>query len=93
MVDGGTDRVRPGHDYARSHASIAGRAGQVFKSNKSIRFEASNDLGEMPVPYALHETDDMVIVEPPCHPAQPVKVPDDAVGPYHCLVCGSLFSA
>ena len=33
--------------------------------------------------------DDMVMVEPPCHPAEPLKVPEDATGSVHCLVCGT----
>lgn len=46
----------------------------------------------MPVSEPLHEPDDMVIVEPPCHPEEPVKVPDDAQAPFHCLDCGTPFA-
>lgn len=53
---------------------------------------ASSDLGDMPVSEPLHEPDDMVIVEPPCHPEEPVKVPDDAQAPFHCLDCGTPFA-
>ena len=66
--------------------------GTAFKSSKSMKFKPAKDLGEVLVPNALHEPDDMVIVEPPCHPAEPVKVPENAPGPYHCLICGSPFS-
>lgn len=40
----------------------------------------------------LVEPDDMTTVTSPCHTWEPVKVPEDHVGPIHCLVCGSAFS-
>jgi hypothetical protein len=66
--------------------------GDAFRSNRHVRFEASSDLGNMPVPEALHEPDDMVIVEPPCHIEEPVKVPEDVQAPLHCLICGEPFA-
>ena len=42
-------------------------------------------------PPPLIEQDDMVAVEPPCHPYEPVKVQTDWSSPIHCLVCGSRF--
>ncbi len=35
----------------------------------------------------------MVIVEPPCHPWEPLKVPDDGRSNFYCLVCGEEFAA
>jgi predicted RNA-binding Zn-ribbon protein involved in translation (DUF1610 family) len=67
--------------------------GDAFRSTKHVTFKTSGDLGDMPVPTPLHEPDDMVILEPPCHPSEPVKVPEDAQGPFHCLLCGSLYAA
>lgn len=46
---------------------------------------------EIPAPDHLHEPDDMVIVEPPCHPNEPLKVSDAAAQRLHCLVCGERF--
>lgn len=66
--------------------------GNASRGNKHVKFKASSDLGDMPVPEVLHEPDDMVIVEPPCHPQEPVKVPDDVQPPFHCLVCGEPFA-
>jgi DNA-directed RNA polymerase subunit RPC12/RpoP len=43
------------------------------------------------VPDLLVDPDDMVIVEPPCHPFEPLKVLDDWSEPLHCLMCGSRF--
>ncbi len=48
-----------------------------------------------PVPTPLVEPDDMIIIEPPCHPWEPVKVPEERAdsGPLFCLVCGESYSA
>jgi predicted RNA-binding Zn-ribbon protein involved in translation (DUF1610 family) len=67
--------------------------GDAFRGNKNVTFKTSGDPGDVPVPNPLHEPDDMVILEPPCHPSEPVKVPEDADGPFYCLVCGSLYAA
>lgn len=66
--------------------------GGAFRSSRHVTFKASGDLGNLPVPEPLHEPDDMVIVEPPCHPEEPVKVPPDSHGPFSCLVCGESFA-
>lgn len=39
------------------------------------------------------EPDDMVIVEPPCHPNEPIKVPEEVTSSVHCLICGERFAA
>lgn len=39
------------------------------------------------------EPDDMVIVEPPCHPDEPVKIPEDSGEVLYCLLCGSPYTA
>lgn len=49
------------------------------------------DVPEAPSPLA-DEADDMVIVASPCHSYEPVKVPEDAAGPFHCLICGERFA-
>lgn len=48
-----------------------------------------------PAPTPLHEPNDMVIIESPCHPWEPVKVPQQRAdsGPLHCLVCGGTYRA
>jgi hypothetical protein len=49
--------------------------------------------GDIPtVPASLTEPDDMQIIVSPCHSYEPVKVPDGATGPFHCLVCGQQFA-
>lgn len=42
-------------------------------------------------PHPLEEPPDMVIVEPPCHPYEPLKVIESWDEPLHCLVCGNPF--
>lgn len=61
----------------------------VFGSSRrsGIRFEANDaDIPEVPAPLA--EPSDMQIIASPCHSYEPVKIPDDAAGPFHCLICG-----
>lgn len=47
--------------------------------------------GTHDVPDLLVDPDDMVIVEPPCHPFEPLKIADDWTEPLYCLMCGSRF--
>ena len=65
--------------------ALKGVKGLSFKSNQNFSFD-------IPTPEPLVEPDDMVIVEPPCHPNEPLKVPDDSTNHVHCLVCGSEFA-
>jgi endogenous inhibitor of DNA gyrase (YacG/DUF329 family) len=46
-------------------------------------------------PTALSEPNDMLIIEPPCHPWEPVKAPQERAddGPLYCLVCGESYTA
>lgn len=46
-----------------------------------------------PAPDPIVEPDDMVIIEPPCHPWEPLKVPEDGRSRFYCLVCGEVFAA
>lgn len=59
--------------------------GMKFASNRSYSSGADT-------PDSLAEPDDMVIVEPPCHPNEPIKVPTEQLAKVHCLVCGLLFA-
>jgi endogenous inhibitor of DNA gyrase (YacG/DUF329 family) len=42
-------------------------------------------------PSPLFEPDDMVAVEPPCHPEEPVKLMEGWEGELYCLICGEGF--
>ncbi len=43
-------------------------------------------------PPALTDPNDMQIVASPCHDHEPIKVPEELRGPFHCLVCGEPFA-
>lgn len=47
---------------------------------------------DVPAPQPLTEPNDMVIVESPCHPNEPVKVPEEATSQVYCLICGASFA-
>jgi hypothetical protein len=63
----------------------------ALRGSKHLSFKPGND-SYPDAPNALTEPDDMRIVASPCHAYEPVKVPDDATGPSHCLICGSQFA-
>ena len=86
--------------YARGAAgpeidsSVQDAVKEAFKGLKGVSFKPSRNftLG-VEAPDPLVEPDDMVIVEPPCHPNEPIKVPEQATEHVHCLICGSSFTA
>lgn len=66
---------------------------EAFKGVRGLAYKAnpSFTLG-IETPDPLIEPDDMVIVEPPCHSNEPLKVPEDSTERLHCLICGTAFS-
>ncbi len=58
--------------------------------NSFVKFSMSYDEPEPPS--ALHEPADMVMVEPPCHSWEPLKIAADWPKPVHCLICGRQFA-
>jgi hypothetical protein len=73
---------------------VQGLIADVFKGIKGMDFKPDRNFSlDIPTPEPLIEPDDMVIVEPPCHPNEPVKVPETVAERVHCLVCGTLFAA
>lgn len=78
-------------------AVLAASAGDIlhdaFKSVRSdfLRFEV-NSTAQQPRPDPLVEPDDMLMIAPPCHPWEAVKVPPEAQSPFHCLLCGEAFA-
>ena len=66
---------------------------EMFRGSKGLTFTPDSDpAADAPTPDVLHEPDDMHIVEPPCHPHEPLKVPDGALQTVHCPICGHPFS-
>ncbi|MCC9069970.1 hypothetical protein ACFOW9_07110 [Arthrobacter cryoconiti] len=66
----------------------------AFKGIKGLKFEHNSSFSlDIETPDPLIEPNDMVIVEPPCHPNEPTKVPETSTDCVFCLICGSQFAA
>jgi hypothetical protein len=61
--------------------------------NRSGLIRVKIDSSPSSPPPLLTEPGDMIVVEPPCHPWEPVKVDDSWREPIHCIVCGALYVA
>jgi hypothetical protein len=65
--------------------------GMSSSRSKGLRFKAGK-VDAPPPPPPLTEPNDMIMVEPPCHPWEPLKVDDEWGDPLHCLICGCDFA-
>ena len=65
---------------------------KAFRGAKGITFKRSS-FDEPEPPATLQEVNDMLLVAPPCHQWEPIKVPEEAAGEIHCLICGTAFAA
>lgn len=75
------------HDYLGDAMTNAFRP----RRNSFIKIEVKQ--GDRPnAPDPVVELDDMVMIAPPCHPWEPVKVPEDADAPFYCLLCGEAYA-
>ena len=70
---------------------IANELNKTFKKSQGLIDFKITTQGVPGPPSELHEPHDMVIIESPCHPWEPIKVQDDWTKPIHCIVCGSEF--
>lgn len=61
-----------------------------FRGKKHIKFKDSGDRPESPG--SLHEADDMIQVQSPCHSWEPVKIPEAHASSVYCLLCGTNFA-
>ncbi|QRI79223.1 MULTISPECIES: hypothetical protein [Rhodococcus] len=86
-VPAGTDQwwTKEQLEYARARA-VPDILAQL-SNETGLRIDPASD-----VPEAMVEPNDMDIVQSPCHPYEPIKVPTDHAQPIHCLVCGSVFA-
>jgi hypothetical protein len=82
------------HESAAGPAvrEISDELEKAFRGVKGLTYKRG-ELDEPEPPTALHEPDDMIVVAPPCHPWEPVKVPEEAAARVHCLLCGEPFAA
>lgn len=73
-------------EYAQSAAmgpimrNLKAEFGRSFKINTSHQ-----------APTPLIDPDDMIIVEPPCHPFEPLKIAENWTENLHCMMCGAKF--
>jgi ribosomal protein S27AE len=75
------------HDY------IGNALKDAFRPRSGSFVEVELDQGKRPIePDPLVEPDDMVMITPPCHPWEPVKVPEGTRAPFFCLVCGAAYA-
>jgi hypothetical protein len=66
----------------------------ALKGIKGMKFEPNSSFSlDIETPDSLIEPDDMIIVEPPCHPNEPLKVPEAFTERMFCLICGAQFAA
>jgi len=64
-----------------------------LKSSKFVKVERTGRFSrDTPAPEPLHDDNDMLIVEPPCHTNEPIKVPATVTDRVYCLICGSPFA-
>lgn len=67
---------------------FADRLSGLNHSRGLISMSVNVDTSNLARPEPLREPDDMVRVDFPCHPEEPVKVDDGWEGDVACLVCG-----
>lgn len=73
--------------------AVQSAVSDMFKDIKGFEFKPNSSFSlDVETPDSLVEPDDMMIVEPPCHPNEPLKVPAGALERLHCLVCGVPFA-
>jgi hypothetical protein len=65
---------------------------KAFRGVKGLTYKPGQ-IDEPEPPAALLEPNDMIILISPCHPWEPVKVPDEAAVQVYCLICGKAFAA
>jgi ribosomal protein S27E len=87
-------------DHGRAQAApameqvVQEQVADMFKGMKGVEFKPDPNFSlEIDIPAPLVEPNDMTIVEPPCHPTEPLKIPERAAPRVHCLICGAPFAA
>ena len=70
-------------DILRQTMKGLGSTGLKFKTGSSQKPS---------VPDPLFEANDMMMIAPPCHAWEPVKVPAEARSPFYCLLCGQAYA-
>lgn len=76
----------------RSMNQELGQAFRSLKNNKSLTVRQTGEFNVPDEPMPLTDADDMTTITSPCHPYEPVKVPETQASPFHCLVCGAPYA-
>lgn len=85
------------HAQAIAMNDALSQVGDAFKSlerksrGRTLQWKVARG-GDEVNPTVLIEPNDMLIVESPCHPQEPIKVSEDWTDSLHCLICGVEFS-
>lgn len=72
------------------HEEVEHGLKDAFRGMKGWTYKPGRN--DEPTPASLTEPNDMLIIQPPCHPWEPLKIPNDHLGPVHCLICGQQFA-
>ena len=71
---------------------VADELSRSFRRQQNSFIKISMTYDEPEPPSALQEPPDMVVVEPPCHSWEPLKIAADWQESVHCLICGRQFA-
>lgn len=72
---------------------VADALSDAFRGVRGLTYTPDPNFSlDLPSPEPLVEPNDMIIVEPPCHPNEPIKVPESSLTRLHCLICGEPFA-
>lgn len=63
----------------------------IFRGMKGFTVKKSGGAERPEPPTPLTEPNDMNQLQSPCHPWEPVKIPENSASPYYCLVCGAAY--
>lgn len=75
-------------DYAQQMSVIVAQNELKNSLGKQFQFKPT----PVDIPPTPQEADDMEMVESPCHPWEPIKIPPDWTEVLHCLVCGAEYA-
>jgi endogenous inhibitor of DNA gyrase (YacG/DUF329 family) len=76
-------------DYLQALVALGPTVDEINRSKGIVQIKL--DVPQANPPEPLFEDDDMLAVEPPCHPEEPLKLLEDWDDLIHCLICGTAF--
>jgi len=79
-------------EYAKAAAMGPISRGLEAEMKKILGNHGKYTAGSHSAPDLLVDPDDMLMVAPPCHPFEPLKVIETWSDPLHCRLCGAQFT-